>query len=195
MGGSRPCATVADADIKFPTDLNLLNEARDKLGGIIDTLCGGLKVAKPRTYRRVARKKSLNVAKKKRKSGKEIRKGIGGQHSYVKRDLRHIDRIAESDPSALDPLDKKAYRHLLIVKELYRQQNQMYKERTHSIPNRIASIHQPHIRLIVRGKEGKNAEFGAKIYVSLQDGYARINQFGFEAFNEGGLLEGTSRSL
>lgn len=31
-------ASVAPADIAYPTDLNLLNEAREKLKGIIDVL-------------------------------------------------------------------------------------------------------------------------------------------------------------
>lgn len=53
---------------------------------------------------------------------------------------------------------------------------------------RIVSIHQPHVRPIVRGKQGKNVEFGAKINVSLQNGYATIDQFSFEDFNEGGYL-------
>ncbi len=47
------------------------------------------------------------------------------------------------------------------------------------------SIHQPHIRPMVIGKQGKNVEFGAKINVSLQDGFAKIDQLDFEAFNEG----------
>ncbi|MDP3359204.1 MAG: transposase, partial [Lutibacter sp.] len=45
--------------------------------------------------------------------------------------------------------------------------------------------HQPHIRPMVRGKQGKNVEFGAKLNASLQNGYTRIDQLDFEAFNEG----------
>jgi len=44
-------ATCAPADIRYPTDLSLLNEAREKTEGYIDILyqplCGGMK--KPRT--------------------------------------------------------------------------------------------------------------------------------------------------
>ena len=61
----------------------------------------------------------------------------------------------------------------------------MYKTKTRSIENRIVSVDQPHIRPIVRGKQGRNVEFGAKINVSMENGYAFIDQFSFEAFNEG----------
>jgi transposase, IS5 family len=68
---------------------------------------------------------------------------------------------------------------------LYRQQEKMFEEKIHSVENRIVSIHQPHIRPMVRGKQGKNVEFGAKINVRLQEGFVRIDQFNYGAFNEG----------
>ena len=57
-------ATVCDADIKYPTDLDLLNESRQKAEELIDDLCFKLGLQdKPLTYRRVARKEFLNVSK------------------------------------------------------------------------------------------------------------------------------------
>lgn len=181
-------ATIADAHIKFPTDLGLLNDSREKSEELIDKLCVSLNISKPRTYRREARKKWLNLSKSKKKSHKQIQIGIKQQLNYLKRNLKHIDKIAKDNPLSLEFLDKKQYRYLLIIKELYRQQAEMIKDKKHSIANRIVSIHQPHIRPMVRGKQGKNVEFGAKINVSLQQGYARIDQFDFEAFNEGTRL-------
>lgn len=77
----------------------------------------------------------------------------------------------------------------MVIDELYRQQLEMFRANKHSIEHRIVSIHQPHIRPIVRGKSGKKVEFGAKINVSLQEGFARIDQLSFEAFNEGKFLK------
>ena len=55
-------ATVADANIKFPTDIGLLNGARLKSEQLIDILCSlKPKLERPRTYRRVARRTYLNV--------------------------------------------------------------------------------------------------------------------------------------
>lgn len=49
-------ASCVPADIAYPTDLNLLNEAREKLEAIIDRLHEPLigKAPKPRTYREKA---------------------------------------------------------------------------------------------------------------------------------------------
>lgn len=181
-------ATVCDAHIKFPTDLGLLNDAREKSEELIDIFCRSLNIPKPRTYRVEARKNWLNLSKKKRKSHKTIRQGVGRQLNYVRRNLKNIDSIIENNPLALNGLPRVQYRYLLVVQELYRQQREMFDEKKHSIPNRVVSIHQPHIRPMVRGKSGKNVEFGGKINISLQQGYSRINQLGFEAYNEGIFL-------
>jgi hypothetical protein len=55
--------------------------------------------------------------------------------------------------------------------------------------DRIVSIHQPHVRPIVRGKAKAKTEFGAKINISLLDGYARVDHFHWDAFNEGQDLQ------
>jgi IS5 family transposase len=66
-------ATCTPADITYPTDLKLLNEAREKTEGTIDKLhapfAGGKK--KPRTYRQKARKQYLAVAKQKKPGASE----------------------------------------------------------------------------------------------------------------------------
>ena len=43
----------------------------------------------------------------------------------------------------------------------------MYKNRTHTIEPRIVSIHQPHVRPIVRGKSQSKVEFGSKIHLKV----------------------------
>ncbi len=60
----------------------------------------------------------------------------------------------------------------------------MYKDHIHSIDNRIVNIYQPYVRPIVRGKDKVQVEFGAKLGVSIQNGYARINTLSWEAYNE-----------
>lgn len=178
-------ATVADVYIQYPTDLNLLNESREKSEAIIDRLSVALRLQrKPRTYRRIARKKYLNIAKKKNKSSKVIRRGIREQLGYLKRNLNSIDKLFEQHPMSENLLNKTDYRYLLVIRELHRQQLEMYSEKKHQIENRIVSIHQPHIRPIVRGKEKHKVEFGPKINASLQNGYARINDIQYEAYNE-----------
>src|ERR1035437_3916874 len=82
-------ATIVEQDIQYPTDLGILNESREKLEEIIDIICLQTDQEKPRTYRITARKKYLNVAKKKRRTYKEIRKAVRSQLNFVSRDLKH----------------------------------------------------------------------------------------------------------
>ena len=50
---------------------------------------------------------------------------------------------------------------------------------------RIVSIHQPHVRHIVRGKQQAKVEFGAKIHLSVIDGISFLDELSWEAYNEG----------
>ena len=177
-------SSCAPADIRYPTDLSLLNEAREKSEHIIDRLHEPLKgkEKKVRTYRKRARRDYLKTAKKRKLSAKELRKAIGKQLRYLKRDLNHIQSLATR--SSLGLLKRKEYRDLLVISELYRQQKQMHDQCTRRIEGRVVSISQPHVRPIVRGKVSAPVEFGAKISVSLVDGYAFIDRMSWENFNE-----------
>jgi len=177
-------ATCTPADIAYPTDLSLLNEAREKSEEMIDAMhapfVGGR--PKPRTYRQKARKMYLAIAKQKKPGTKKIRKAIGQQLRYLRRNLRSIDRMIEN--GLLRYLRKRLYRLLLVVKELYRQQLWMYENRTHSIADRIVSLYQPHVRPMVRGKAKCSVEFGAKVSISLVNGFSFVERIGWDAYNE-----------
>lgn len=181
-------ATACPQDIAYPTDLNLLNDSREKSELIIDTLqlLRSDKV-KPRTYREKARKEYLKIAQKKTKTKREIRKGIRQQLQYLKRNISHIHNILNEFNTI--PLDYKLYKYLLVIQTLYDQQKSMYDAQIHSIPQRIVSIHQPHVRPIVRGKTNASVEFGSKIQVSMMDGFAFLDELSWEAFNEGTKLQ------
>ncbi|MFC5986373.1 IS5/IS1182 family transposase, partial [Marinicrinis lubricantis] len=181
-------ATCAPADIAYPTDITLLNEAREKLEGIIDTLHEphvGQR-PKPRTYREKARRAYLALAKQRRIGHRALRRGIGKQLTFIKRDLRIIEELAANTP--LTVLSKRQYKQLLVIQELYRQQRMMHTKRVHHVEDRIVSIHQPHIRPIVRGKAKAKVEFGAKVSVSMVQGFAFLERRQWDNFNEGVTL-------
>ncbi len=73
----------------------------------------------------------------------------------------------------------------MVITTLYEQQKQMYDKQIHTIEHRIVSIHQPHVRPIVRGKSQAKVEFGAKIHVSLINGISFLDELSWDAFNEG----------
>lgn len=180
-------ATVADQMIVYPTDLGLINRSREESERLIDLLYDILEVkSKPRTYRRNARKEYLNIAKKKHKTNKEIRKAIGKQLRFLRRNIQSIHGLLDiAEKKKLPfPLEHRDQKIFWIIQLIYDQQMQMYKTKTHSIEDRIVNIYQPYVRPIVRGKDNAPVEFGAKIGVSLHEGFARINTLSWDAYNE-----------
>lgn len=175
-------ATVAPADIKYPTDLDLLNEAREKSEKLIDKLHdseSGKK--KPRTYREIARKEYLSIAKRKNKAAKMIRKAMKKQAGFLKRNLNHIKQLLRQG----NELNEKDSALVEILRKVQFQQSEMLKNGKRSVENRIVSISQPHVRPIVRGKAGAKTEFGAKISVSVVDGLVYLAKLSWDAYNEG----------
>jgi transposase, IS5 family len=181
-------ATACPQDIAYPTDLNLLSDAREKLEELIDHLYfKELHQVKPRTYREVARKKYLQTAQKKTKSRKVIRKANRCQLNFVKRDIAIVNKLLDvyQTNNLRFPLNPSQQKYLFVVQTLYDQQKQMFDTNTHSVDHRIVSIHQPHVRPIVRGKAQAKVEFGSKIHVSIIDGISFLDELSWDAFNEG----------
>jgi len=178
-------ATVAEQSVKYPTDISLLNEARQISEKLIDGLYGLSDLTKkPRTYRRKARNQFLKLAKNKRPGVKVRRRGIREQLQYIRRNLGYISVLLDYVGSSPFPLSYKMQRQYWIIQHLYGQQDGMYRDRQSRCDNRIISISQPHVRPIVRGKASKKTEFGAKISVSMTDGLAFVDHIGWDAFNE-----------
>ena len=179
-------ATCAPQEIAYPQDINLLNEARENLEGLIDDICCRFNYCKPRMYRQNARKDYLSLAKCKKRTAKKIRKAIKKQLQYVNRDLGYIDLLLAQDDVYLKP---KQIERLAVIRELVEQQQYMYDNKVHSVKDRIVSISQPYIRPIVRGKAKSPVEFGAKLDMSIDEkGLARLEKLSFDAYNECDVL-------
>lgn len=181
-------ATVVEQAIRYPTDLSLLNEAREFSEQIIDRLCTHLQVTqKPRTYRHLARKAYLAMAKQKRLGRKTLRRAIKQQLQYLRRNLSHIDQLLTAIPEGQRlPLPFWLLYRYWVIQHLYQQQLAMHESKTNRCDHRIVSISKPHVRPIVRGKLNKPVEFGAKLSVSLTgDGLAHVDSLRWDAFHEG----------
>ena len=177
-------ATCAPSHIRYPQDVSLLNEARENAEKILDTLHNPADGKKPRTYRKRARKDYLKYVRCRKHTAKMTRKAIGKQLSYLKRDLEAIE-----DKLLLGKiLTGRQTERLNTICTIYQQQKYMYDKRTHSVPDRIVSVSQPFVRPIVRGKAGKPVEFGAKLDISVVDGWTRLECYSFDAYNEAGNL-------
>jgi IS5 family transposase len=181
-------ATCAPVDIRYPTDLSLLNEAREVTEILIDAMHPQIRERfghKPRTHRKQARQQFLAVSKKKRPRINKIRKAIKQQLGHLKRNLSSIDALIACGGCLL-AAGRHIYQKLLVVSELVRQQTIIYHADSRSIPDRIVSLYQAHIRPIVRGKARCNVEFGAKISISVTgDGFIFLDRLSYDPYNEG----------
>ena len=100
----------------------------------------------------------------------KTRAAIRKQLSYLKRDLKSIDAKLTLGKQLSDQQAER----LDTLRRIYEQQKYMYDNKVHSVPDHIVSVSQPFIRPIVRGKAGKPVEFGAKLDISVVDGWTRL---------------------
>ena len=105
----------------------------------------------------------------------------------ILKEIRELERDYEKASNLLTAREKGV---LEIITKMCRQQKNHFqsKDCRESIPNRIVSISKPYVRPIVRGKEVKSVEFGAKVNNILVDGISFIEKLSFNAFNEGARL-------
>jgi len=176
-------ATVYESDIAYPTDCGLLEHARQFCVQQIQHLSrvAGTKV---RTYCRVARRAYLNFTKKKRKTKKQIRRMHKTLLQYVRRHIKQVTSLLEQAGAKGHELPAAIVKKFETVKTLYGQQKEMYDEKKKSIAHRIVSLAKPYVRPVVRGKNGKDVEFGAKVQLSCVEGYLFADHLSFDNFNE-----------
>ena len=180
-------ATCAPQNIKYPQDIELLNEAREKLEDMLCRISDEYGFYRPRMYKKNARKDYLALAKCRKRGSKKIRKAIKKQLQYIRRDLGYIDNLLENNGVELSASDAKL---LDILTAVYEQQRYMFENNTHTVENRIVSISQPYIRPIVRGKARSPVEFGAKLDLSVDEtGMCRLEKLSFDAYNESAVLK------
>ncbi len=179
-------ATCSPADITYPTDTGLLEKAIEKTDEIIDKLHkpNKGKQRRPRTYRLKSRQLFVGFTKQRRPKAKTIRQCIRRQLGFLKRNIGFIEQMLKSNRN----LSIKQQEQYETIKTLYAQQLEMYQQKKHTVPDRIVSLTQPHIRPIVRGKASARVEFGAKLAISIVKGYTYIDKICFDNFNEGTLL-------
>ena len=181
-------ATCDPADIRHPTDVSLLNEAREVTEILIDAMHPQIREHfghKSRTHRRKTRQQFLAVAKKKRPRINKIRKAIKQQLGHFKRNLASIEALIACGEMLL-VAGRHIYQKLLVVSELVRQQTILYHADSRSIPDQIVSLYQSHIRPIVRCKARCNVEFGVRISFSVTgEGFTFLDWLSYDSYNEG----------
>ena len=183
-------ATCYESWMRYPTDVKLLWECIERVYPMMCKISSMLGEHRMRTKYNDIAEATLAYRKQRRHTQKQTRKMVqrllalsGKILGEIRRQIRvHADMKLLSD---------KELTMLETVTKVYRQQKNHFVvgDARKSIPNRIVSVSKPYVRPIVRGKETKNVEFGAKCNNIQIDGISFIEKLSFNAFNEGTRLE------
>lgn len=183
-------ATCTDAEVRYPTDINILEDASREVERLLQKLCDKAGVSKPKSGRGDARSCFVKYLKRKSKGRKLVRSTKKLLLHLLSKDLQRLmATIGTLASDTLHCLNRTDLRNLAAIRTAYVQQKGMYDNDVHSCMNRIISIFQSHVRPIVRGKAGRKTEYGAKIGVSVVNGFTYIDHLSWEAYNESSDLK------
>src|SRR3990167_7433554 len=103
---------------------------------------------------------------------------------YVRRNLEQVRGLMGRLEKKGEVIGQKVRQRLEVAGEIYEQQKAMYKEKVKRIKDRIVSFAMPYVRPIVRGKTGKEVEFGSKAGCVHVDGFVFLDHLEHRAFAE-----------
>jgi len=178
-------ATVAPADIRYPTDLGLLNDCRENTEKMIETLWEHTDKRGHKTAysRKKARKSYMQIVKQRQPRAKAVQRAITEQLEYVRKNLATLESMLATVGYGI--LSAANWFRLCIICKVYRQQRQMADEGKRRCEDRIVSLRQPHVRCIVRGKVRAPYEFGQKLHLSVVNGFTFLEHQSWDNFHEG----------
>lgn len=175
-------ATCYESHVGYPTSIKLLWEAVDWLHSHMCSIYKSLGLRKPRTKydKQASRYRSFSKNRNPRKTHRRV----------LQRSLLHLlnKLIGLTDQVLSSVADKSSFskgfsKRYAVIKKVYHQQRMHFQGK--KVKHLIVSIDKDYIRPIVRGKETKAVEFGAKVNTIQVDGINFIEHLSFEAFNEG----------
>ena len=190
-------ATCYESYMRFPTNVKLLWESVDWMHGQMKRTCRYLKIPTPRTKYLEQKDKHFAYMRMRKKPWKLTTKRTRSL-LYLLEKLIYEQKKLEDQNRIYLQFPEKYHQRRRVIEKVLDQQTEMFTTGTHSVPDRIVSIAKSYVRPIVRGKEVKKVEFGAKVNMIQVDGINFIEHLSFDAFNEGPRLVDSiwySRSL
>lgn len=175
-------ATCYESHLRYPTDVKLLWEACEWLHALIKKVCGELGERMPRNKFRDIDAARLTYAKQRKHTRSATRKLQRRLIALLGKLIAQWTNIRRQFQPAIR-LTTDQERRLMTIREVLKQQTDHFNDK--KVEHRIVSIDRPYIRPIVRGKENKRVEFGAKVNNIQINGLSFIEYLSFEAFNEG----------
>jgi hypothetical protein len=169
--------------MRYPTNVKLLWESVEWCYGQLRMNCKYLKVRTPRTKYLKQKERYTNYSRKRKKSVKE-RKVLTRSLLHLLNKLLLLLEETEATHNQVLRLTARYYMQIKTITKVLEQQSEIF-ETGESVPDRIVSLSKSYIRPIVRGKETKKVEFGAKVNTIQFDGINFIEHLSFNAFHEG----------
>jgi hypothetical protein len=180
-------ATCYETSMRYPTNVKLLWESTEWSYNQLKVICKYLKIRMPRNKYEEQWIKYNNYSHKRKKTHKETLKRTRSLLYLLGKLLGLLREIEDQYQNQLC-LPGKYHERIKVIRKVLKQQQETFETGNNSVPDRIVSISKSYIRPIVRGKETKAVEFGAKVNMIQFDGINFIEHLSFDAFNEGTRL-------
>ena len=190
--------TVVPSNISYPTDISLLEKVRAKAVKYLEK-AKQFGADTFRTYKRTARKTFITYQKirhhtiqSRRRTQKKILQFSKRNTAQLKNALEKISQKTDTSLNGIkeevkEQFLKEAKRFLATASNIVEQQKNIYKRLP--VKERIVSVHQPHLRPMVRGKYPVEVEFGPKILLNLKNNFLFLEYLSFNNTSDSQLLD------
>lgn len=180
-------ATCYESEVRFPTSQKILWESVHWNFYQMKTICKAMQLKLPRTKYLKWKKRYIGYSKMRRKTNKKRTPLTRSLLLLLDKINKELDSL---EKSYVFEMPKSYHKRRRTIKKIYRQQNLLFTKGENP-KNRIVSIAKDYLRPIVRGKEIKKVEFGAKVNKLQIDGINFIQKISFDNFNEGTQFKNT----
>jgi transposase, IS5 family len=179
-------ATAYESNIRYPTDVKLLWESIEKVYQITQKKRRLLKLRRSRSNYQKHKSNYLGYQRNRRKSKRKERKLRRQLLKYLRRLLEGLEDLQTSYQFRFKGKERKL---INTIETVYGQQHELLYGTRENVTQRIVSLNKPYVRPIIRGKEIKPVEFGAKVHKVQVSGLSFIEHLSYENFNEGTRLK------
>jgi hypothetical protein len=179
-------ATVYESNLRYPTDAKLLWESIGKLHTLLCCTRKLLKLRYTRSNYGKHKAAYMNYQKSRKKSKRKERKLRKQLLKYLLRLWHGLEQLQQKHELNFQ---NKQRGLLKTIQRVYEQQHELLYGNKEQVKQRIVSLHKPHVRPIIRGKETKPVEFGAKVHKVQVGGLSFIEHLSYDNFNEGTRLK------
>ena len=179
-------ATAYESNIRYPTDVKLIWESVTKVYNMLSQKRKLFRLRRSRSNYERHKKNYMSYQRNRRKSKRKDKKLRKHLLKYLLRLLGNLEQLQNQYRFGYSRKENKL---LQSIKTVYEQQYELLYGDRENVKHRIVSLAKPYVRPIVRGKEIKPVEFGAKVHKVLVGGLSFIEYLSYENFNEGTRLK------